>query len=402
MEFNYQAKDHEGKLVAGVVDAPSKDQAVSVLHRKSLTVITVESIEDGLMAKDIGGFFSRPNRKDVIIFTRQLSTLIDADMPLLQSLQTMVEQVEKESFRKVIENIIVSIEGGASLSISLSEHPNVFDDFFVNLVKVGEVSGKLQSTLLYLADHLERSAEITSKIRGALMYPLFVLGAMVLVITLMMTSVIPQLLTIVEDAGVEELPLATRILITVTDFINNNFIVLLLLLIVGIVLLYHYVHTQSGKAIFDAFKINVPKFGMIARHLYISRISETLSTLINAGVPILESLNITADVVGNEVYKKVLNDAEANVRGGGSISETIQESYAFPRLVGSMIATGEKTGRLDFMLKNVLKFFQSEAEESIKNISQLIEPILILLLGLGVGILVAAVLLPIYSLVGAQ
>ena len=336
------------------------------------------------------------------MFTRQLATLIESGIPLIEGLQVLAHQMEKPSFRKVVNAIITSIEGGASLSIALQEHDNVFDAFFVNLVRVGEVSGKLQTTLNYLADYLEHSASLNSKIKGALFYPAFVLSSLVVVGAIMMTTVVPQLLQIIQDAGVTDLPLMTRILLAVSAFLHDYIIVVVVVVVALIIGIYEFTRTATGRYQWDSFKIHVPRFGRISRNLYIARIAETLATLIRSGVPILEGLSITARVVGNEVYERILLGAVESLRGGGSISEALAQHEEFPSLVSSMIATGEKTGRTDFMLENILKYYKTEAENDVQNLSQLIEPFLILILGIGIGGLVAAVLLPIYSLVSVQ
>ncbi|MEK7616157.1 MAG: type II secretion system F family protein [Patescibacteria group bacterium] len=401
MDFYYQARDTTGKVVEGTIDAPSEDQAVTSLQQKELLVLSVRTMERGIFQADLFSFFNRPSRKDLIVFTRQLATLIEADVPLLEGLNILYKQTERNSFRKIIGVVIGNIEGGASLSTAFAEHERVFDNFFTSMIHVGEVAGKMQETLSYLADYLERTASLNSKIRGAMFYPAFVLLSLVVVSIVMMTTVIPQLLTIIRDSGVTELPLPTRILIGTTDFFTKY----IFLLVVGFLLAcaggISYVRTEQGRQAFDRFKIHIPKFGKIIRDLYIARIAETLSTLIHAGVPILEGVEITANVVGNEVYKKILMEARTSIQSGGTLSAMLQQHPEFPSLVSSMISTGERTGRTDFMLQHILKFYKTEAENDVANLSQLIEPLLILLLGIGVGGLVAAVLLPIYSLINA-
>lgn len=403
MEFLYQAKNQTGELSVGKIEAPSEDQAVAALHQKNLVVMSLEEVRKGVFDKDLLAFFNRPNRKDVVMFTRQLATLIDADVPLVEGLRTLIRQIDKESFRKVISEVASAIEGGASLSLALSEHSNIFGRFYISLVRAGEVSGKLQTTLLYLADYLERSAALNSKIRGALSYPAFVLFALVVVTAIMITTVLPQLLSIIKDAGVKDIPLTTRILMSVTDFFNRYIIIISILFFGSIASIIFYLKTPQGKENFDNMQIKMPQFGGVSRNLYLARIAETLSTLIKAGVPILEGINITADVVGNLIYRKILLEAKENVQGGGAISEVFERyPIEFPPIVSSMLSIGEKTGRTDFMLENIYKFYNTESETEIQNLSQLIEPILILLLGLGVGVLVSAILLPIYSLVGSS
>ncbi len=401
MEFFYQAKNQSGNLIEGKVEAPSEDLAVNVLHQKGLIILSLELTRKGLMAQDLTSIFSKTSLKDVVLFTRQMATLVDADVPLVEGLRAIVRQIENTSFQKIVSSVAASIEGGASLSAALNEHQKIFSKFYISLVRAGEIAGKLQTTLNYLADYLERSSALNSKIRGALAYPAFVLFALVAVSIIMMTTVLPQLLSIIKDAGVQEIPFTTRILIASTNFVNSYIVLLLVFLIGGVVLLFYYMKTPQGEHWFDSFKISLPQFGKVIRNLYLARIAETLSTLIKSGVPILDGINITADVVGNVIYRDILIQARENVKGGGSMSETFERYNEFPPLITSMLAIGEKTGRTDFMLENIFNFYKTEAENDIQNLSQLIEPVLILLLGLGVGILVAAVLLPIYSLVGS-
>lgn len=401
MDFLYRAKTQTGQLTEGRIEAPSEDQAVSVLHQKNLIILSLEETRKGLWLQDITTAFSKPTLKDVALFTRQMATLVDADVPLVEGLHAIIKQAQKVSFRDVITNITSAVEGGASLSAALNEHSKVFGRLYVSLVKAGEISGKLQVTLTYLADYLERSSSLNSKILSALAYPAFVFSALIVVMIIMMTTVLPQLLAIIKDAGITDIPLTTKILIATTTFVNKYIIFLSALAIGGGMLLLSYIKTPIGKLWFDNLKIKIPRFGTVMMNLYLARIAETLATLIKSGVPILEGLGITADVVGNLVYRDILLQARENVQGGGTISEVFEKYQEFPPLINSMLAIGEKTGRTHFMLENIFNFYKAEAENDVQNLSQLIEPVLILLLGLGVGLLVAAVLLPIYSLVGA-
>lgn len=387
--------------MTGKIEAHSENLAIDVLHQKNLVVLSLEMVQKGIILQDLATAFSKPSKKDVVLFTRQMSMLVEADIPLVEGLRALVKQVEKDSFRKVIAAIVSSVEGGTLLSAALAEHGKIFGRFYVSLVRAGEIAGKLQATLSYLAEYLERSAALTSKIRGALVYPSFVLFAMVVVTIILMTTVLPQLLSIIKDAGIKDLPLTTRFLIAVTGFISKYIALIIILIIFGTFLLIYYVKTSRGRERFDNFKIKIPRFGEIIRNLYLARIAETLATLIKSGVPILDGINITADVVGNVVYRDILLRAGENVRGGGTISEIFEQYEEIPPLVTSMLVIGEKTGRTEFMLENIFNFYKAESENSVQNLSQLIEPVLILILGLGVGLLVSAILLPIYSLVGS-
>lgn len=402
MEFIYQVKNQSGELTEGAIDAPDENAAVEILHGRNLVVLSIREVSHGLFSVDVGQYFSRPNKKDIVIFTRQLSTLIDADMPLAEGLRTLARQIEKPGFRKIISDVSDTVEGGSSLSGALANYPQLFSLFYVKLVKSGEISGKLHDSLDYLAEYLEKSQGITSKIRGALAYPIFVLFSMVAVTILMMTMVLPNLLQVFKESGITDLPITTRMLIAVTSFFNAHIFLIFLVIIGGTIGFLQYIHTKGGSKWFDTFKIKVPIFGKILRNLYLARIAETLSTLIKSDIAILDALKVTAELVGNQIFQGVLLDAEESVRGGGSISEVLDNYREIPVLMTSMIAIGERTGRMEFMLGHVSKFYQTESENDIANIAQLIEPVLVLVLGVGVAILVSSILLPMYSLVGAS
>ncbi|MBI2676796.1 MAG: type II secretion system F family protein [Candidatus Yanofskybacteria bacterium] len=400
-QFTYEAKDKEGKLVQGAIDALSENAAVDTLHDKDLTILSLIAVEKTLFKGDIGSILIKPSKKDVTVFTRQLATIIAADIPLIEGLETIASQAEKEGFAKIIKEMAEDIRGGSSLSAAVAKQPKLFGDFYVSLVKSGEVSGRLEQTLNYLADYLERSQSLNSKIKGAMAYPMFIVFALGLVGFIMMTFVLPKLLGILTESGVEDIPLITKVLIKLTDFVNNYSLLILVSAVFLVWFVRQYVKTKSGKYRIDRLKIRFPRLGVIARNIYIARMSETLSTLVKAGVPILEGLRITSEIVGNFIFRDMLLEAEKNVRNGGNISTVLSQHEDVPKLVSSMLAIGEKTGKTNFMLDNIYKFYNAEAERDIQNLSQLIEPILILLLGVGAGLLVAGILLPIFSLVGA-
>jgi len=400
VEYSYKAKTQTGELTEGTVEAPEESLAVDILHSKGYVVLSLIPVKKGFLTSDLGQVISRPNTKDIVIFTRQLSTLVDADMPISEGLRTLAKQTEKPMFRKIITDVSEAVEAGSSLSSALAAFPKLFSIFYIKLVQSGEVSGKLQESLLYLAEYLERSRGINSKIRGALAYPAFVVFSLVIVTLIMVIYVLPQLLSIFNEAGVEDLPITTRILIWVTNFINKYLYFLMTGLLVLIYMGWTYIKTPAGKERLDNMKIKLPSLGMAVRNLYLARISESLSTLIKAGIPILEGIRITSELVGNENYRKIMLSAEENVRGGGTMSEVLFKYREIPPLFSSMVAIGEKTGKLDSMLEHISKFYKSESDNTIDNISQLIEPILVLVLGFAVAILVSSILLPIYNLVG--
>ena len=400
MEFNYKAKTQTGEIAEGTIDAPDENIAVDILHGKGYVVLSLTPLKKDLFSSDVSQIISRPNIKDVVIFTRQLSTLVDADMPISEGLRTLAKQMEKPAFRKIISGVSEAVEAGSLLSSGLAAYPKLFSSFYIRLVQSGEISGKLHESLNYLADYLERSRGINSKIRGALAYPAFVVFALVVVTFIMVVYVLPQLLSIFKEAGVEGLPLTTRLLIWFTNFVNTYLYYLMSGLFVLIYVGWAYVRTPAGRKWIDNAKIKFPSLGIVIRNLYLARIAESLSTLIKAGIPILDVIRITSDLVGNENYKNIMLAAEENVRGGGTISEVLVKYEEMPPLFTSMVAIGEKTGKLDFMLQHISKFYKSESDNTIDNISQLIEPVLVLILGFGVAVLVSSILLPIYNLVG--
>jgi len=400
MDFNYKAKTQTGEITEGTIDAPDENIAVDILHNKGYVVLSLTPIVKDIFKTDINFILSKPRTKDIVIFTRQLSTLVDADMPLAEGLRTLAKQAEKPAFRKIITEVSESVEAGSSLSNALSKYPKLFSIFYIKLVQSGEVSGKLHESLLYLADHLEKSQSINSKIRGALAYPTFIIFALVVVTLIMVTYVLPQLLTIFEEAGVEDLPFTTRALIWITDFVNTYFYFLMLGILVLAYSAWVWIRTPVGKEWLDNIKIKFPSLGVVVRNLYLARIAESLSTLIKSGIPILDALKITSELVGNENYKKIMLAAEENVQDGGAISEILEKHEEVPPLFTSMVAIGERTGKLDFILEHLSKFYKSESDTAIDSISQLIEPILVLVLGFAVAILVSSILLPIYNLVG--
>jgi len=399
MNFSYKIKTQSGEILEGKIEAPDENIAVDTLQDKGYLILSIEQLEGDIFSIDLNKYFQKPTNKDIVIFTRQLSTLIDADMPLAEGLRTLARQFEKPTLRKIISEISDAVEGGSALSNALAAHPTLFSSFYVKLVQSGEVSGKLHETLLYLADHLEKSQEINSKIKGALAYPAFVVFALIVVTGIMVVYVLPQLLTIFKDVGVQNLPLTTRMLIWITNFVNNYLYYLFALVFGSIFLGWRYAQTPEGKAVLDNIYLKMPALGTVVRNLYLARISESLSTLIKSGIPILDVIHITSDLVGNVNYQRILLDAEESVRGGGSMSDVFSKYKEVPPLMSSMVAIGEKTGKLDFMLGHISKFYKSESDSTIDSIATLIEPILVLVLGVAVAILVSAILLPIYNLV---
>jgi type IV pilus assembly protein PilC len=402
MQFSYQAKDRAGKTTNGLVEAADENAAVVELQNRGLTVLGLSTAQKSVFASDLSVYFNKPKTKDVVIFTRQLATLIEADVPLAEGMRTLAAQSDNVAFSQIITEIGNDLEGGMQLSAAFAQYPKLFTQFYVKLVRSGEASGKLQQSLLYLADYLERSQAIVSKVRNALAYPIFVIFAMIVVMFVMMLYVLPQLLVIFKEAGNIELPITTKILIWVTDFVNEYIVFVLAYTTFIIVGAWQWVRTPEGHLWWDKAKVKMPGFGIILKSVYLARIAENLSTLIKSDIAILDALRVTADIVEHEVYRDILLHAEEEVRGGGNISDVFRQyKQEIPSMMASMIAIGERTGKMDYMLGHVSKFYRTESENRLDSITSLIEPVLVVLLGLGVAVLVSSVLLPLYSLTGA-
>jgi len=404
MQYSYEVRTKEGKTVQGAIEAPDEAAAVAALHEREYVVLSLESTQKGIFAGgDLNQIFNRPKTKDVVIFTRQLSTLIEADVPLAEGMRTMAHQTDNQAFAKIIGDVSDRLEGGTSLSGAFAAHPKLFSQFYVKLVRSGEISGRLQQSLNYLADYLERNQAITSKVRNALAYPVFVIFAMVAVALIMTVYVLPQLLIIFKESGVSDLPITTKALIVITDFVNNYILLILGFIVVTTVGVLQWIRTPDGRSWWDRAKIKIPLFGTILKSLYLARTAENMATLIKSDIAILDALRVTSDIVDNVVYRDILLHAEEEVRGGGQISDVFRQyKEEVPSLMTSMLAIGERTGKLDYMLGHVSKFYRTESENRIDSISTLIEPVLVVTLGIGVAVLVSSVLLPLYSLVGVS
>jgi len=398
MKFNYQARTQEGELRIGAIEAATVDIAVASLQRRGLVVVSMDPEEEKF---SLSGFslrlFERVKQKEVVMLSRQLATLFEAKVPVVESLKVIISEMESPVLRREIAGLLDDIQGGAAMSQAMARHPKVFSSFYVSMVRSGEESGKLDETFTYLADYLERTYELTTKARNALIYPAFVLFAFVAVMLLMMTIIVPQLTPILLEVG-GELPIYTRIVIGVSDAMREFALFLFMIFALLITILWRYYQTPPGRLAVHRFQIAIPLIGSLYQKLYMARIADNLQTLLSGGIPVVRALEITADVVGNEVYRNVVLASIESVKGGSSISAALAQHRDVPPLMSQMIRIGEETGRLDHILKSLAHFYQREVDSLVDNLVDLIEPILILVLGGGVGLLVAAILMPIYSI----
>jgi type IV pilus assembly protein PilC len=398
--FTYQARTKKGDIQTGRVEAQDKKIAAGILQRKGLIVVDIE--ESGavpIYARRLA-FFEKIKSKDIVILSRQLATLFGAEIPLVTTLHTVAQQTDSIRLREKMFEVSADVEGGSSLSDAISKHSDIFSDFYVNMVRAGEASGKLSKVLSYLADHEEREYEVMSKVRGALIYPAFVVSGFIISSIVLMVFVIPKLTGILLEGG-QELPLITNIIIKTSDFMRASWYILLFALVGGVMGFLKYIKTKNGKESWDRIQLKIPVFGEILKKVYLFRFAESLGMLIEGGLPITRALAISRDVTGNTVYKEILDDVQEAVRRGESIGSTLVLYKEMPPLVTQMVVVGEQAGKLVSVLHNIASFYQKEVDAATDNISSLIEPILIVVMGIGVGLLVAGVLIPIYNMVGA-
>ncbi len=397
MKFHYQARSKIGEIQSGVVEASSKEAAFAVLKAHGFFVIALEEIAPPFYAKGLE-IFQRITRKDIVSFSRQLAIMLKSQVPLTETFQTLAKQTTSPKLGEIISKIAKDVEGGIPLSKAFSAFPKVFSPFFVNMVKSGEASGKLSDTFLYLAGYLEREYNFRSKIQGAMVYPLFILLVFSAVATLITVYIMPQLTDVLKETE-QELPLITQIVIAVSDFLKSQGWIIILAVVLLIIFIFQYARSKSGKRFFDRNLLKLPLIGPFLRKLYLSRFALNLSTLILGGLPISQALEITSKVVGNEEYKKIIMKTREEVEKGSTISLILAK---YPKFISplfyQMIVIGEKTGTLDSSLKNVVEFYQGDLDRSLDNFVKLLEPIFIIILGIMVGGLAAAVIMPIYSM----
>ena len=397
MLYKYEATTSQGEEKAGTIEAANRDIAIAALQRRNLIVISVESAEEtGFFSRQLT-FLNRIKARDVVILSRQLSTLFEAKVPVMSSLQLLASETENPALRQNLTELINDIGGGSSIAEAMSKHPRIFSKFFVSMVKSGEESGKLDEIFSYLAAYLERTYELTSKAKSALVYPAFVVVTFISVIILMLTTVIPKLSAILKETG-QELPFYTKIILSASDFLTSYGLFVLIALIFGIIGLWYYRGTSAGKIAFSRLQISLPYVGDLYKKLYLSRMMDNFETLLSAGISAVRTLELTSEIIENAIYRRIILDALDAVKAGSSISDAFSRYEEMPGLVVQMIKVGEETGKLSFVLKTLSHFYKKELESTIETLMSLIEPAMIIVLGLGVGLLVAGVLGPIYNI----
>lgn len=400
MIFAYKAIDNNGEKKDGTIEAISIDVAIGAIQKKGLVISSISPVEESNYIRSKIRFLNRVSNKDIVILSRQMATLFDAQVSALQTFKLLATEMTNPILRRSLTEVADDLQGGSSISKSLSKHSNIFSNFYINMVRAGEESGKLNDTFNYLADYLDRTYEVTNKARNSLIYPAFVILTFVGVMILMFTIVIPKISVILVESG-QDIPIYTKIVLFFSNFFVDYGIFLAVALIIGGLFFARYINTTQGSLWFSLFKLRVPYVGDLYRKLYLSRIADNMSTMISSGISMVRSIEITASVVGNDVFQRILEDSLQSVKGGSPFSTSLSEYKEIPTIMITMIKVGEETGELGKIMDTMAKFYRREVINAVDTLVDLIEPVMIVTLGVGVGVLLAAVLMPIYNIAGA-
>jgi len=399
MLFSYKTINKDGEKEDGTIEAFNMDVAIASLQRKSLIVTSIkpkDEFDDGDILKKIP-FLNKVSNRDIVILSRQMSTLFEAQVSALKIFKLIGSESENVTLRKHMLQIVDDLQGGSSISGALSKHPDIFSDFYVNMIKAGEESGHIDQSFSYLADYLDRNYEISSKAKNALIYPAFVIFTFISVMVLMFTVIVPKIGVIIKESA-QEVPFYTRIVFAVSDFFVNNWIFLIFALFILVGGFVWYGRTKEGKRWISNTRLYVPYLGDLYRKLYLSRFSDNMSTMVISGIPMLKAIEVTSSVIDNEIYKEVLDEALVKVKAGQALSASLSGREEMPGVLIQMIKAGEESGELGKILKTMSKFYQREVLAAVDTLVGMIEPVMIVALGVGVGILLASVLMPIYNI----
>lgn len=394
--YEYQAIDQKQNRFKAAVEANSEEEVEKILAEKNLTVIELkEQVKiKGEIKLD---FLNRVKPKDLVVFSRQFAVMLRASVPVVRALRILVKQTSNPKLQTIIASVADEVDGGIKLSQALSRHKKVFGDFFIAMIKSGETSGQLDEVLEYLANSQEKDYDLMSKIKGAMTYPIFIVCALVGVGIVMMVFVVPKLTAVLTESGAE-LPMATKMLIGTSNFLVNFWWLLLLLLVLAVVVIKYLTRTDSGKKYRDGLILKIPIFGKLFQKIYLVRFTRSLSTLSSGGIHLVEALKITSEVVGNRVYRSILDKTIVEVQEGNQIASVLINEKEIPAMVAYMVSVGEQTGKLDVVLGKLSDFYSREVDNLVVNLVSLIEPIIMVVLGLAVGVMVAAIIMPMYNM----
>ena len=399
MKYRYSARTKSGELQVGFVESVSKEAALNILSSHDLFVLSIESIERPAWYNGVVNFFNRIKRQDLVIFTRQFATMLEASISLGDSLKSLYRQTRNGILRETIFEISSDVSAGLSLSQALERHSNIFSEFYINLIRSAEVTGRVEEAMNFLADYLEKEMTLLTKVRNALIYPVFVIVLFIVTGGILMGVVFPQIEPIFRESNVA-LPIVTQIFLTAGQFLADWWLAIILVVGVLVILIIDYFRTEEGKVVFDQLAINMPVIGNLFKKVYVARFAEAASVLIKGGIPIAQAIEISGHTIGSILYRDALHEASESLRRGELLSQALeQRENFFPPLVSQMVAVGENTGRLDEMFDRISTFYTRDVDSLVSSLVELIQPALILLVGALVGLLFASILLPIYNLV---
>ena len=392
--YQYTAKDKTAQTVTGIMEAANENDLVQILHKKQLVVVSVKPVKKTLVTRRISG---KIKMDDLVVFSRQLATLIDSGIPLVSALGILIDQVENASLKNIVLKVRQDVESGLSFCESLIKYPRVFSTFFVNMVRAGETSGMLDEVLERVATYLEKIAALTRKVKSSLVYPAVVLTMAVLITAVLLLKVVPTFKGIFDMLG-GRLPLPTLILIAISDGLRKFFIFIVFAFVILTFLIKKYIGTEKGRYNFDQLLLKLPLIGMLFRKVAVAKFSRTLSTLVRSGVSILDALSIVAKTAGNKVVEKVVNNSLHSVREGEPIAQPLARSKVFPPMVTAMIGVGEQTGQLETMLSKIADFYDDQVDAAVAGLTSMIEPLVIAFLGIIIGGIVIALFLPVFQI----
>lgn len=398
MLFIYKTIDKVGKEQVGSIDAPTIDIAISSLQRRGLVIVSIkpEDVKKGVISINFP-FLKQVKSKELVMFSRQIATMFEAKVSVLAAFRLLATETTNPYLRNALIEITDDIKGGIPISAAMAKHPQIFSNFYINMIRAGEESGKLSESFTYLADYLDRSYALTSRATNALIYPAFVIASFVVVMILMIVFVIPRLSQVLIETG-QELPIYTKVVIGFSNFASTFGILFLILGAIIITYLSRYISTDSGRLAWSRFKLSIPYVRTLYQKLYLARISDNMNTMLSSGISMVRALEITSDVVGNEVYKNILIEAGDGVKAGSSVSDIFSRYPEIPGVMVQMVKVGEESGKLGFVLDKLSKFYEREVNNEVETLVGLIEPAMIVVLGVGVGVLLTSVLVPIYNL----
>jgi type II secretory pathway component PulF len=401
MKFFFKAKNKEGLVREGTIDAVSKDAAVDVLQKNELFPIFLnEKSEQNLWLRNFLKNFDSVSNKELMLFFRQLAILIEAKVPIINALKAIEGQSENGYLKQILEGVINDIQDGLPFSDALQKNKDVFSDLMINVIRSGEASGNLRKSVEYVADNIEKNYTLTNKVKSALMYPMIIMIVFFIIGFIVMTFVVPKLVIVIKDSGVENIPWYTNVVISVSDFMSSFWWTILIALVGIIGGFWYYIRTESGRKEWDYIKLKLPVVGSIFRNLYISRFADNFGILLTGGIPIIRAITLVSSVINNSVYQALFLKVAEEVKIGGSMSSVMEKSEYIPPIVSQMIKIGEESGQIDLVLGHVAKYYEQETDMAAKNLATLIEPVVMVIIGVAVGVLVFSILMPIYNIAG--